>query len=165
MKRLITTAAIAAFALSAFADKAADFIKGIEGFRPSAYLCQAGELAIGYGFTDPRLIAKGTISRAEADRELDRICGTIRQRLRMELKGQRLTDGEEAAVVSFIYNVGWYNFKCSRMCRLIIQGKRGSDVAEEFRRWTYVSQDGRKVKSKGLQKRRLSEAVMFARGG
>ena len=165
MERLITTAAIAAFSLSSFADRAADFLKGIENFKSSAYLCQAGELAIGYGFTDPDLIAKGAITRAEADRELSRICGDIRQRLRRELKRQRLTENEETAVVSFIYNVGWYNFKCSRLFRMLLQGKRGSIVANEFRRWAYVTQNGQKVKSKGIQKRRIAEALMFARGG
>jgi lysozyme len=160
--RLLVFVAIAALHTPTFADMAADFIKRYEGFKSSAYLCQAGEWAIGYGFTDKKLIAKGYIYQTEADIELIRICGEIRNRLRKELKRQRLTENEETAVISFIYNVGWYNFKCSKMFRLIIHGKRGSIVANEFRRWVYVTQNGRKVKSRGIQRRRIAEASMFA---
>lgn len=164
MKRMITTAAIAAFYVAAFADRAEDFIKEHEGFRASVYLCQAGERAIGYGFTDPLLISKGTISRADADKELNRICVDIRNKLRRDLKVQRLTEREETAVISFIYNVGWYNFKCSKMFRLILHGKRGNLVANEFKRWIYITHNGRKVKSNGIEKRRNAEAEMFSRG-
>lgn len=162
--RFLVLVAIAALHTPTFADRAADFIKRYEGFKSSAYLCQAGEWAIGYGFTDKKLIAKGYISQTEADIELDRICREIRIRLRRELKRQHLTEHEETAVISFIYNIGWYNFKCSRMFRLIVQGKRGSVVADEFLRWVYVSQSGRKVKSRGIQKRRVYEAMMFKKG-
>lgn len=161
MKWMLTTAAIAAFTFTASADRAADFIKGIEGFRSSAYLCQAGELAIGYGFTDKKIISKGYISQTEADIELDRICREIRIRLRRELKRQHLTEHEETAVISFIYNVGWHNFKCSSLFRLLIHGNRGGIVADEFVRWVYVRQNGRKVISNGLKKRRLAESVLF----
>lgn len=164
MKWIITTAAFAAFTLTAFADSTADFLKGVEGFRSSVYLCQAGERAIGYGFTAPELIAKGSMTRVEADRELIRICGEIRRRLRRELRRQRLRECEETAVISFIYNVGWYNFKSSSMFRLILHGKRGGVVAKEFRRWVYVTKDGKKIRSRGIEKRRAAEARMFAEG-
>ena len=163
MQRIGTMAAIAAITFTAYADRATDFLKGIEGFRTSVYLCQAGEKAIGYGFTAPDLIAKGTITRAEADKELTRICGEIRNRLRTELKGQHLTENEEAAVISFIYNVGLYNFKTSTMFRLLLHGKRGTVVANEFRRWVYVSNGGKKVMSKGIQNRRMREAMLFVK--
>ena len=162
--KLLVFVAIAALHTPTFADRAAELIKGIEGFKSSVYLCQGGHKSIGYGFTDKRLISKGYISRAEADRELIRICVEIRQKLRMELKRQHLTAGEEAAVISFIYNVGWGNFKSSKMFRLIIRGKRGVEVSNEFKRWVYVTKNGRKVKSRGIQKRRYKEAAMFRRG-
>ena len=162
MHRLAMVAAIAAFALPSFADRATDHLKRIEDFRESVYLCQAGERAIGYGFTSADMIAKGHITRAEADKELERLCQNIRRQIRKELKGQPLTDGETAALVSFVYNVGWRNFKNSTILKKIRQGKRGVEVGEEFRRWVYVTKGGKKIRSRGLQKRRLSEAVMFS---
>ena len=145
------------------ASESVDLLKRLEGFRPSAYLCQAGERAIGYGFTDSALVSRGTITRAEADRELKRLCDSLIQKIRMDLRGIRLTDTQTAALVSFAYNVGWGTYRTSTVRRMILQGRRGADVAEEIRKWVFVTQDGRKVRSRGLQKRRLTEALMFAR--
>lgn len=161
MKHLMTTAAIAALSIAAYADKAVDLIKRYEDFRPSVYICQAGVKAIGYGFTSADMIVKGYVSREDADRELTRLCEEIRQKLRRELQDVRLTEAEEAALISLIYNVGWRRYRASTIHRKIRQGIRGSEVAEEIRKWVYVTKDGRKVKSKGLQKRRLSEALIF----
>ena len=165
MNKIVSLVVIAAFSLTAYGTHgAAALLRRVEGYRASPYLCQAGEWAIGYGFTAPSLIAKGSITQREAETELNRICTAIQTRLRRELKHQRLTPNEEAAVISFIYNVGWYRFKTSTMFRLLIHGKRGKIVADEFRRWVYVSNGGRKVKSRGMQKRRMIEASTFLKG-
>jgi len=166
--RFIMGAALAALflplsAVGNAASESVELLKRLEGFRPSAYLCQAGELAIGYGFTDQRIVSRGTISRAEADRELKRLCDSLLRKIRMDLKGRSLTDTQTAAIVSFAYNVGWGTYRTSTVRRMILQGRRGADVAEEIRKWVFVTQDGRKIRSRGLQKRRLTEALMFAR--
>lgn len=138
-------------------------LKRLEGFRSSPYTCQAGELAIGYGFTDAELIARGHMTQAEADRELNRKCYRLVQKVRMDLKGRRITDTQMAAIVSFAYNVGWGNYITSKIHSMVVRGDSPSAVGEEIRKWVFVCRDGRKVKSRGLQKRRISEAVMFAK--
>ena len=169
MKKLLILTATALLAMStalgASPDKAAELLKGLEGFRPSVYKCEAGKPTIGYGFTSKAMVGRGRMTEAEASAELSRICGRIRARLRAELgKGNRLSPNEEAAVVSFIYNVGWANFRGSTMCRLLKQGRRGAAVAAEFRRWVYVTKGGRKTASRGLRNRRAKEAAVFLRG-
>lgn len=144
--------------------RAATFLKSIEGFRPTAYTDAAGNLTIGYGFTSADMVGKGYLSEVEASAALYDICHDISTRLRAELGGQRLTVAEEAALISFIYNVGWYNFKTSTMCRLLKEGKRGKVVADEFLRWVYVTKGGRKVVCDGLKIRRARERMQFMVG-
>lgn len=162
---LAAALAMAAGAYGSATDKAVDLVKGFEGFRPSVYRCEAGKATIGYGFTSAALVGKGHMTEAEASSELERLCGGISDKLHAELGvGNPLAPHEEAAVVSFIYNVGWGNFKKSTMCKLLKEGKRGAIVGVEFHKWTYVTKGGKKTTSKGLQSRRLKEAVCFMCG-
>lgn len=172
MKRLIYIVAMAlAMMATAFlalhpqradaVDRAAKFLKTVEGFSATAYSDVAGKSTIGYGFTSKAMIGKGRISEREASAELSRLCRAISARLRAELGRQKLTVSEEAAVISFIYNVGWENFRSSTMCRLLKEGKRGSVVAAEFARWVYVTKGNRKVVCKGLKIRREKERRAF----
>ena len=167
-KLMVVTTAILAMAYTAMGDtidKASTLLKGFEGFRPSVYKCEADKDTIGYGFTSKELIAKGRMTEEEASVELKRICEGIAKNLRAELgNGNTLTASEEAAIVSFIYNVGWYNFKTSTLCRLLKEGKRGAVIGVEIRRWVYVTKGGKKVASKGLANRRDKEAMMFLVG-
>ena len=141
--------------------RAVALIKSVEGFSATTYRDAVGIRAIGYGFTSEWLVSREQMTKAEASLELSRICRQIICQLRRELYGQRLTEGEEAAVVSFIYNVGWANFKASTMCRLLKKGKRGKVVADEFTRWVYVTKNGRKVVCDGLKTRRAMERQRF----
>lgn len=164
----MTATALLAMTGSAYGkttDKATALIKGFEGFRSFVYTCEAGKPTIGYGFTSAAMVGKGYITEAEASAELARICGSITAKLRSELgNGNVLLPHEEAAVVSFIYNVGWTNFKNSTMCRLLKEGKRGAVVGVEFRKWVYVTKGGKKVVSNGLRNRRTKEAMTFLLG-
>ena len=160
MKKTITSL-LFLLSMTAIGQSAA-FIQQIEGFRPSVYLDSTGRRTIGYGFTSARLVGRERITETEATAELKRICNRITARLRRELgNGNRLTAQEESAVVSFIYNVGWYRFQKSTMCRLLKAGKRGDIVAREFTKWVYVTKNGRKVFCGGLHKRRQRERRMF----
>ena len=167
MKRM-TIAVIAAVAAATAASgktDAARLVKGFEGFRPSVYKCEAGRATIGYGFTSAKMVAKGRMTETEASAELARVCGEIEAMLRKELgKGNELKPNEAAAVVSFIYNVGWDAFKKSTMCRLLKEGKRGAAVGREFRKWVYVRKGGKRTVSKGLSIRRHKEAMTFLCG-
>ena len=163
MKKLLTMAAALIALHSAYgANVAEDLIKGFEGFRPSVYVCKAGRATIGYGFTSKRMVAKGRVTEAEASAELSRLCKGIALKLRKELgEGNTLKPHEEAALVSFIYNIGWTNFKNSTMCRLLKQGRRGAVVGVEFHKWNKITKDGKKVVLKGLARRRTREARLF----
>lgn len=166
-KILVTATALLAMATAygASTEQAAELLKGFEGFRPSVYKCEAGKDTIGYGFTSKELIAKGRMTEADASAELKRICEGIALKLRAELgNGNTLTASEEAAIVSFIYNVGWFNFKNSTLCRLLKEGRRGAVIGVELRKWVYVTKGGKKVVSKGLAKRRDKEAMTFLIG-
>lgn len=168
MKRLVIAGmavAIGAMATGGTIDKATGLLKGFEGFRPSVYKCEAGKTTIGYGFTSKAMIAKGHITEADATRELKRICEGIALNIRKEIGTTKpLTASQEAALVSFIYNVGWANFKNSTMCRLLKEGKRGAAIGIEFRKWVYVKKGGKRVVSKGLANRRHKEAMTFLVG-
>ena len=163
---ILALAAIATAALtSSGADRAVELLKGFEGFRAKPYLCEAGRKTIGYGFTSKEWTSRKSVSESEAAKELKRLADGIAAKLRAELgEGNRLTANEEAAVVSFIYNIGWWNFKNSTMCRLLKEGRRGAVVAAEFHRWVYVTKDGRKTVSEGLKNRRRKEARCFLKG-
>ena len=167
-KLMVVSTALLAMAYTAMGntiDKASTLLKGFEGFRPSVYKCEAGKDTIGYGFTSKELIAKGRMTEAEASAELKRICEGITIKLRNELgNGNTLTASEEAAIVSFIYNVGWYNFKTSTLCRLLKEGRRGAIIGVELRKWVYVTKGGKKVVSKGLVRRRDKEVMTFLIG-
>ena len=157
--------AILAAASVSYGATAPELLKGFEGFRPSVYKCEAGKSTIGYGFTAKNLIAKGHMTEVDATAELKRICDGIAARLRKEVGAAKpLTPSQEAALVSFIYNVGWASFKNSNMCRLLKNGKRGAVVGLEFHKWVYVTKGGKRVVSKGLANRRHKEAMTFLVG-
>ena len=170
MKKTIATAIIAAFAsASAFGadgvEMAVSMLKGFEGFRSTVYKCQAGRDTIGYGFTDNSWTSRKRVTEKEAAEELKRIAKGISAKLRDELgQANTLKPCEEAAVISFVFNVGWGNFKSSTLCRLLKEGKRGAVVAVQFHRWVYVTTGGEKVVSRGLTTRRYKEAATFLKG-
>lgn len=168
MKRIIYLVSMALSMIATDTTKAVDkatmFLKTLEGFRATAYSDVAGKSTIGYGFTSKAMVCKGRITETEASAELSRLCWSISARLRAELGSQTLTVAEETAVISFIYNVGWENFRTSTMCRMLKEGKRGMVVADEFARWVYVTKGSRKVVCKGLKIRREKERMKFMGG-
>ena len=114
-----------------------NFIKSHEGFVPHVY-CDAcgvksgckggancpnrGVPTIGYGFTNKELVAKGTISRQEADIILkNHIVATqwwIKTKVRVPL-----TDGQLSCLTSFVFNIGRGAFTKSECLKLINTGR------------------------------------------
>lgn len=138
-----------------------DLIRTFEGFRGATYICPAGVETIGYGFTDKDLVAKGTITRAEADKVLSRKVKNLQARIVVDLNsyGRKLTKNELAALTSFVYNVGWHNWMSSTMREKLICGDKAG-ASEEFSRWKYAG--GKKLT--GLIRRRAAEKRTFKRG-
>ena len=144
-------------------EEAAAFVKRMESFRGEVYRDAGGRRTIGYGATSASLVRKEGISRADASRAVLVECQRLAGLLHKEL-GENLKPHEEIALVSFVYNIGWANFRRSRMYRLLKAGHRGGYVGAEFGRWVYYTRKGRKVKSEGLRIRRNAEAQMFMYG-
>ena len=131
---------------------AISLIARYEGFSEKPYVCPGGRTTIGYGFTDPVLVAKGKMTRQEADRELGK---EVRKRLailRKEVSG--LTPKQEAAAVSLMYNIGETAFKSSTFLKQL-KAKNMIEARSEIKRWNKA---GGKVLA-GLVKRRAAEAA------
>ena len=94
-------------------EPAAKLIREFEGFEANAYVCPAGVVTIGWGFTkwNDRPVRLGeTISREVADAMLsDLIESKIVPALVQTVPGWKtLPPNRQNALVSFAYNVGWH---------------------------------------------------------
>ncbi len=140
-------------------DLAMHLIAKHECFYAKAHPDPVGHMEIGYGFSDKNLVAKGTITMAEADAHLRKLVVGIVNNIHKDCGCQRLTPHQEAALVSFIYNEGESNWKSSTLRKYIRSGQPSRLISKEFGRWVYATkQDGTKVVLPGLVKRRAEEA-------
>jgi GH24 family phage-related lysozyme (muramidase) len=94
-------------------EPSAKLIREFEGFEADAYVCPAGVVTIGWGFTkwNDRPVRLGeTISREIADAMLsDLIESKIVPALAQTVPGWKtLPPNRQNALVSFAYNVGWH---------------------------------------------------------
>ena len=94
-------------------EPAAKLIREFEGFEANAYVCPAGVVTIGWGFTKwhDRPVRLGeTISREIADAMLSDLIETkIVPALVQTVPGWKtLPPNRQNALVSFAYNVGWH---------------------------------------------------------
>ena len=131
---------------------AISLIAKYEGFRATVYVCPGGKKTIGYGFTDSTLIAKGTITRQEADRLLGKEVRTRLAKLRKMVTG--LTPKQEAAAVSLMYNIGETAFTNSTFLKKL-KAKDMTSARSEIKRWN--KSNGKELA--GLTKRRNAEAA------
>ena len=140
---------------------AASLTKKFEGLRLTAYKCPAGYWTIGYG--DRHMPAGSPVTQGDriTHDEADRM-------LRASLKAARdgaarhcsalLTEGQAAAIIDFVYNVGEGKFARSTLCKRLKE-MPGSEVtcAYEFLKWKYAA--GRELP--GLVLRREAEKASF----
>lgn len=134
---------------------ATDFIAEAEGFRAMPYRCPAGVLTIGYGFTDPELIALGNITQLKAYvilmKLVKELFNTVVQNCAI-----MLTSYQAAALISFTYNFGESSFITSTLLEKINNNEL-AEVPDEFRRWIY----SKHKPLDGLRKRREAEIVLW----
>ena len=121
-----------------------------EGFRSDPYRDAGGVLTVGYGRTTGKLVP----TTREREREyvkkwLYRCDDTLNATIE-----RPLTQYEMAALMSFIYNVGYGNFTKSTLRKKLINNQRYQD---EFLRWAKVGNDV----LPGLVKRRVSEYLLI----
>lgn len=136
---------------------AIDLIKKFESFSSKPYLCPAHIPTIGYGCTiypDGRKVTMSdepiTKEKAEAlllDYVINKILPNIRD--------LDLTDNQQAALCSLIYNVGFGAFSKSKCYKAI----KNKDWETAFYNWNWIKGNGKVLK--GLIKRRAEEMALF----
>lgn len=132
------------------------FIIDSEGFREEAY--QDGKYySIGYGFNGPQYKKGDRMTRAEADRELERQL-TMREnkyRNRFGSKWDNLTDNQKIALISYGYNTGDGNIIGGDVAKYLDAG----DMVK-LRDSLKINTVGGKYNS-GLDARRRRERALF----
>jgi len=140
---------------------AAKIIKKWEGFMPEAYLCPGGVPTIGFGSTRYENGDKVSMDDCDIDRKrgeeillhyIKEVAGQVRSVLK-----HNLTDNQEAALISFTYNLGIGNLKRSTLLLLINGGPMNQNIPREIKRWNKA--DGKVLA--GLTARREEEADLW----
>lgn len=131
-------------------------IKEFEGLRLSAYKCAGGVLTIGWGHT--KGVRPGmTITTDKAQQFFEEDIEAVEEMLKREPYYPRLSDCRVDALVSFIFNLGWGNFKGSTLRKKLMFDVEDSTIPDEFRRWVFSK--GKRLP--GLVTRREWEAQMY----
>lgn len=135
--------------------KTLDFLKKYEGFRDTVYLDGNGIPTIGYGFTDPALIKKGKITRAEADKRLEQEVRTREKELRGKVKGwENLADDSKTALLSYYFNYP----KGFKDTTLFMQNWNAGNYYSAIKEVNAGMND---KNNPGLRKRRLAEQALL----
>lgn len=135
-----------------------DIIKQYEGCKLQAYLCPAGIPTIGYGHTYGVKLGR-TISQAEAEVLLDHDYHEALLGVEGVVKVP-LTEAQEGALVSFVFNLGIGKLRGSTLLKKLNQGDY-KGAAGEFDKWVFAA--GKKLN--GLVARRAAERKLFEEGG
>ncbi len=131
-----------------------DLIKRNEGLRLKAYRCPGGIWTIGYGHTSG-VMDGDVITKEQAEELLKKDIKEIEYKLNS--LNLNLTQNQFDALVSFIFNVGWSNFKSSTLLKKIRINPDDPSIRYEFSRWVFAN--GKKLN--GLIKRRNEEANLY----
>lgn len=129
-------------------------IKRFEGCRLRAYLCPAGVPTNGWGTTGPDVKLGVVWDQATADTRMET------DALMFETASRALcptadTEGRQAALADFAYNLGLTRLKGSTLRRKALAGDWQA-VSVELNKWVFAA--GKKLP--GLVKRRAAEAAL-----
>lgn len=138
---------------------AVKLIAEFEGFSAKPYLCPAGKWTIGYGDTmwkgKPVTSLTKHITRAEADYALENRLKGFQAELD-SLVNVPLNSNRNAALLSFIYNVGAPSFRKSTLLKKL-NASQYAEAADQLLLWDKV---GKKPMA-GLTRRREAERKLF----
>lgn len=133
-----------------------DFIKRYEGCSLKAYLCPAHKWTIGYGnttYSDGTAVKEGDIiTKEQADGMLIKY---ISDNIMPHIKDLVLTENQQIALISLIYNIGWTAFSKSKCYKAI----KEKDWCTAYQEWTWIKAAGKPLL--GLVKRRAEEKYLF----
>jgi lysozyme len=133
-------------------------IRRWEGYSSTPYLCPAGYWTIGYGTLCKQDSAAATRELAEqwlSHGVAQRFASACRQSPVLWTASPR----RQAAMMSWLYNLGVGNYAASTLRRRVNEGD-WTGAAQECRRWTFAG--GRRLS--GLVARRAEESLMLAGG-
>jgi GH24 family phage-related lysozyme (muramidase) len=141
-------------------------VAAFEGFRAESYLCSAGKLTYGYGFTtrpDGTPVQAGdtvteTDSRARLQRTLARLRAQVDKLITAEVEPHVLD-----ACVSLTFNIGLEGFRTSTCLRKLNEGDLPG-AATALKAWNKVTKNNKKVVDKGLVARRAVESRLLLDG-
>lgn len=136
------------------------------GFAPIHYMDPAGRPTIGWGhrikMPDEQSLLYIAIGQDRADElaeaDLAEAAGAVCRQLAADVVAG-LTDGQYAALVDLVYNIGEGNFSGSTIRQLVSAGQL-ENVPDEFLRWTFA---GNRFMP-GLQRRRDAEVALWEDG-
>lgn len=149
-ERLIMTRRISAAGL--------EHIKHFEGLRLSSYFCSSNVCTIGWGHTGQDVKPGMVITRERAE-ELLRQDLDKAERAVAELVKVSLTDGQHAACVDLVFNIGRDAFARSTLLKLLNK-RQFTQAGDQLLRWVH---SGSAVIA-GLQRRRLAARNMWFNG-
>ena len=142
-----------------------EHVKRWEGLRLDAYPDPGSKdgtpWTIGYGHTSDSFMTvhKGLkITEAQAESALEHDLGEADDILRRLVKVP-LTDGQRAALTSFVFNIGEGQLASSTLLRKLNAGDHDA-VPDQLARWVY--NDGKKMT--GLVNRRAAEIGLWSKG-
>jgi lysozyme len=143
---------------------AAAFIKRFEGYarrlpddRCVPYLCSAKVLTIGYGSTGEGVRPGAVWTRGQADARFQKDLAKFAAGVFALSPGLRdATEGQQAAIISFAYNLGLGAYKNSTL-RRVVNREDWPEAQRQLMRWTRA---GGKV-VRGLVIRRQAEAALI----
>jgi lysozyme len=131
-------------------------IKTFEGFSPVVYNCGGGYKTIGYGHRLWRgEFFETPLSKEEAEVLLLKDLRAMETYLRRLIRVS-LTHGQEAALLSFVFNVGPAALERSTL-RLKVNREEHGAIPEELMRWVWAG--GRRNQS--LRRRRFVEGQYY----
>lgn len=129
-----------------------ELIKKLEGYKSTAYQCEAGVWTIGWGCTtyqNGQPVKKGDrITKAEAESLFQYHMSKIKVPM-------GLNKSQVSALQSLIFNIGQRAFDNSKLKKAIIE----KDWPNVFRNWDWIKAGGNF--SRGLAKRRAEELALF----
>lgn len=131
------------------------FIAKEEGFRKEAYK-DGNYYSIGYGFNDPKYKEGDTMTKEEANAELDRQLRTreAKYKKRFGSKWDNLTDNQRIALMSYGYNTGDGHIINGDVAKYLDVGDmvklRDSLKINTFKGKFYQPLEGRRVRERRL---------------